>query len=524
MVRAADFDWQTYVRRRLPQDGVNYRAVRVRQTKHDPLLFGLVYFGKHLASLETGGVISFSDFHLDLCAYAKSWATQTGPMENRHGWVGPRGVGKSTWLFLILPTWALAHGHRKYVAAFADTATQAEQHLKSFKMELDNNDLLRFDFPTFAQAALRLDGRKVGDDQSLTIRGNGAIFQAKGIDSSALGAKVGSQRPDVLLFDDIEPDEANYSAYQKKQRLSTILQAVFPMNTSAVVTFAGTVTMPGSVIHDLVKSVTEGPDVERQWVTDERIQAHHYPALATDDDGTERSTWPARWTLEYLMSIRHTRSFAMNFQNEPVSTDGMYWVPADITYADTVPTPQLGFIRTALVLDPAVTDGKSSDFTGVAIGSLRPGTATTPPLVVVRHLSQVKLPARALRDHCLRLLEQHHVHRTFIEGNQGANLWLEIFADWPTDVSLMHASEPKEWRAAMALNHYQSLPRRVQHMQRFASAEEQMLAFPNTVNDDQVDAVSHLVRVLLEPHTVTVTATVGRSGKRQQRVTVSSYL
>src|SRR5882724_3608673 len=132
----------------------------------------------------------------------------TWPSTPRRGWTRParwrtdaRGSRKSTWLFLILPAWALAHGHRKYVAAFADTATQAETHLKSLKMELDTNELLRFDFPAFCSPSLRPDGRTVANDQSLTVRANDAVFMAKGIDSSALGAKVGSQRPDCILFD-----------------------------------------------------------------------------------------------------------------------------------------------------------------------------------------------------------------------------------------------------------------------------------------------------------------------------------
>jgi len=250
-MRAADFNCGDYVRKRYPKDAITYSAARIRQTKRDPLLFGLTYFGSHLESEETGHEISFSDFHLDLAEHAKTWMDKTGPMENRRAWVAARGSGKSTWLFPILPPWGLAHGHRKYVAAFADTATQAETHLKSLKMELDTNELLRFDFPAFCSPSLRPDGRTVADDQSLTVRANDAVFMAKGIDSSALGAKVGSQRPDCILFDDIEPDEANYSPAQKASRLATITQAVFPMNTSAVVTFAGTVTMPGSVIHDL---------------------------------------------------------------------------------------------------------------------------------------------------------------------------------------------------------------------------------------------------------------------------------
>jgi GNAT superfamily N-acetyltransferase len=529
-MRADEFDWQAYVRQRYPLDALSHSAARVRQTRRDPLLFGLTYFGHHLESEETGHVISFSDFHLDLCTYASTWMIKSPePMANRHGWIAPRGSGKSSWLFLILPAWALAHGHRRYVAAFADTATQAETHLKSLKIELDTNPLLRYDFSDFCKPGLRPDGRTVADDESLTVRGNGAVFMAKGIDSSALGAKLGNQRPDCLLFDDIEPDEANYSVAQKEKRLKTIVQAVFPMNTSAVVTFAGTVTMPGSVIHDLVRSVTEAGPPE-PWVTDEKIQVHHYPALATDaDTGQQRSTWPARWSLEHLLSIQHTRSFAMNFQNEPINPDGLYWTVDDIRYWDETgeSADYLTWTRKAMVIDPAVSDGKASDWSALAVGWLRPAGVSENgaghPLVLVKDIRQVKATGRQLRDYALRLAEQLGVQRVFIECNQGHSLWLDTFADFPIRVDLMHASEPKPVRAGMALNHYQATPTRVIHERKFASAETQMLGFPKTVNDDQVDAVSHLTRVLLEPDTVTIVATVQARPRRPVVASVTPY-
>src|SRR5690606_5628672 len=281
-------------------------------TRMDPQLFALIYLSKHLRGPETGDSVSFSRFHVELADSAKQWARRDlGPREHREAWVAPRGSGKSTWLFCILPMWALAHGHRRYVAAFADSGPQATQHLISFKRELDTNELLRFDFPKLCAPARRPGGVNVSDNQNLMISESGAVFQAKGIDSSTLGAKVGNQRPDVILFDDIEPDASNYSAYQKEKRLDTVLNAVFPMNLNAVVLFAGTTTMHGSIIHDLVRQVTEPTDAPA-WPRGEKIRTRYYPAILQLDDGTEASLWPQRWTLDFLESIRSTRSYALN--------------------------------------------------------------------------------------------------------------------------------------------------------------------------------------------------------------------
>jgi hypothetical protein len=538
MSRAAEFDWTEYFRRRYPLDAATYSAARRRQTRMDPLLFALTYFGHHLKSPETDQEITFSDFHLDLCDEAKRWADKLGDLECRNAYMGPRGIGKSTWLFLILPMWALAHGHREFCIAFADTATQAETHLKTFKHELDNNALLRFDYPDLCSPALRPDGRTEADDQSLTIRANGAVFVAKGIDSSALGAKVGNKRPDLILFDDIEPAEDSYSPYQKVGRLKTITQAVFPMNLAAVVVFAGTVTMSGSVIHDIVRTCLEAPEVvaeddDLRWVLDEKITGHHYPALVREPDGGFRSMWPGRWSADFLKSIMHTRSFAMNFQNEPVNPDGLYWTAEDIQYADPSWTdaelPVMGFTRGAMTIDPAVSDGKSSDWSAIAVGSLRPAMASNlpgkrHPLVLVREVTAVKMTGRQLRDYALGLLSRHPgVTRVFVECNQGRSLWLDAFADAPVRVDLVHHSEPKPVRAGMALAHYQAVPTRVLHARRFPSAETQMLGFPRVLHDDEVDAVSHLTRVLLEPETVNIVATLKPKTRRPRVARQYSY-
>src|ERR1700748_1691494 len=117
-------------------------------TRLDPLMFALVYLPHHLRGKETGDEITLSEFHVDLIKQAESWVlVDEEPAESRDAYIAPRGVGKSTWLFLILPLWAAAHQHRKFVAAFADSGAQAEKHLLTFKQELESNELLRGDYP-----------------------------------------------------------------------------------------------------------------------------------------------------------------------------------------------------------------------------------------------------------------------------------------------------------------------------------------------------------------------------------------
>jgi len=460
-------------------------------TELDPLAFALIYLPHHLKGEATGDAITLADVHLAWIERAKGWVPKiTEPYTSRHVEVGPREVGKSTWWFLILPMWAAAHGHVKFAAAFANTPTQAETHLASFKAELDGNELLRADFPDLCAPKTRGRGQVEADRVSLYHARNGFVFAAAGADSANLGMKVGNLRPDLIILDDIEPHEGNYSAAQARKRLDTLTSAILPLNIFARVVMVGTVTMAGSIIHNAVK-VAHGyapkPGDLEEWVVDERFQPHHYHAIQQNDDGTRRSLWPAKWSLAFLESIEHTRTFAKNYANDPIAADGDYWT-ADDFRRDPVP----GITRRVLSIDPNVTQKASSDYTGLAVVGWAPSTNRC----LVMHASQVKLDPASLRLHVLALIAEHNVGLVLVETNQGGDLWLRILHGLPVKVKVVHQHEPKEVRAARCLNRYQQ--GQVSHVPGLAALEGQMVAFPRAPHDDMVDAVGTVVGYFLE--------------------------
>lgn len=465
--------------------------MRRRLCRVDPLLFAVLYLRHHLASEETGGETSISQFHLDLCKEARAWCRRNiGPAESRTAWVAPRGSGKSTWVFLILPLWALAYRHRRYIAAFANTGTQAQQHLMSLKFELDNNPLLREDHPKLCAPATRPAGTTVADRQDMYIAASGAAFTAKGIDSSTLGAKIGNRRPDLILFDDIEPEESNYSLVEKEKRLATIRNAVFPMNLNAVIVIAGTTVMQGSIIHDIVR---QGTDTDApEWPRDENIAVRYYPAILTDPDGTERSLWPQRWTLAFLISIRHTPSFALNFDNRPVSQGG-WWHAAYI---------RLGhrdhYDRIVMVVDGAVTTKATSDFTGVAVGAL----SIQARKIYLREALELKLSGEPLRSRIIDLGVDLGVDYALVEANQGGDLWYTALHNMPFRIATFTQKEPKPVRIRRMLALYERAGGRIEHEKPLPALEKQQLAYPNLLHEDVLDASAavseHLVAMLFK--------------------------
>lgn len=506
------FDLAAYLDRFLPAAGpmrdlaLSRSDVRRAVTEAEPLLFALIYFPHHLRSDATGGVLTLSEAHVDWAERAKRLMRKG--KGSRHADVAPREMGKSTWHFLLIPAWAAAHGHRKFVAAFADSGSQAETHLATFKHELETNVLLRADYPDLVEPLKRERGVVAADRVSLYRAKSEFVFAARGMDAKSLGLKVGSQRPDYLVLDDIEPDEASYSGKLKDKRLATLQDAILPLNNTADVQLVGTVTMPDSIVHELVRSARgEGT---AQWILDDDWEAHYTAPIVTNDDGSERSIWPARWSLAYLQSIRHTRSYAKNYANDPLGADGHYW-----TLEHFHRTPLQGVTRKLVSIDPAVTTKDSSDYTGIAVigwqpppkGSVARGKCS------VEVARRVKLPGSEIRRLILKLLvDDPSIGLILIETNQGGEVWLEILWGMPVPVKIKHQSIPKPVRAAQVVNHYER--DRVVHAEGLHDLEAELVAFPNAANDDLVDAVGTGVAYFLNRKT--------KSGTRVRSVSAAA--
>lgn len=507
-VTAETFDLDGYLSR-LDPDLLEIPQGRIELTRCDPLLFALLYMPHHITDAD--GVISFADPHLHWARKARTWMRRTtAPRQNRIAEVAPRDTGKSTWWYGIIPMWAAAHGWARFIAAFSDAAGQAQKHLATFKKELDTNQLLRADFRKLCTAARRESGTTESDSQSLYIASSGFVFGAMGVDSKLLGLKVGTLRPDVLLCDDIEPQESDYSAYQREQRLKTLLQAILPLNERARVVLVGTVTMNGSIIHDVVR--TAGGEEPPDWIKDEKIVCTHHKPIVFGLDGRERSTWPVKWPLDYLESIRHTRSYQLNYENDPSGAEGAYWSEDDFVYGMLE-----GVTRTGLSIDPATTTERKSDFTGLAVVSFVPPRRTTKEQLarqleesktvadrrairamaktgrcVVLDAWEVKMVGEDLRRHVLATLERFpEITYVLVENNQGGDHWYAILHDLPVRVVVKANTIKKEIRAADLLHHYQM--GRVTHASKLVKVQRQMTSYPNSDHDDMIDAVGNAV-------------------------------
>lgn len=476
-------------------------AARLAACELDPMLFGVIYFGKHLTD-KAAGTVSMADLHLDMCRRARQWARKDlGLEEIRDAWVAWRESGKSTWNFLILPTWALAYGHRLYALAFADSGPQAQTHLMTFKLELGMNPLLQLDFPELCTPGKRRANIQASDNRSMYIAQSGAVFHAKGIDSSTLGTKVGDVRPDLILLDDIEPDESNYSELQKDKRLHTVLSAVFPMNQRAAVSLTGTVTMAASIVDDIVKTTREpnAPDPP-DWPAEAKFKVRYYPLMrqieATGElESAHEQRFPLSWIREPISAKKRrcdVASFKLNYQNSPRGKEGGWWSEDDFRIGRGPLDPegnQAEPTRWILQIDAAVTENVKSDFTALTVIGFRPGSVGVLPFCRVDYARQVKVVGEPLRKIVLNILEMFpQIKLVRVESNQGGSLWRSALRGLPVKLELNPSTEHKIVRIGWSLDWYQRS--RVWHVEHLDALEEYQLNYPKGLHDDLPDCAA----------------------------------
>ena len=256
----------------------------------------------------------------------------------------------------------------------------------------------------------------------------------------------------------------------------------------------GTTTMPNSMMDEFRKHSEGQRDKALEWITDQNVDVHYYPAIMTAEDGSERSVWPEKWPMDWLQSQRHLRDFAKNYMNKPVNLDGNFW-----TYEDVIIEECEEYGNTIISIDPAVTKNKVSDYTGVAV--LSRGENGN---IFVRDAMQLKVSPSELAERISALVETYNPGIIYVETNQGGDLWQDVFKHIPVRYKSIRQSVSKQIRAGKALNFYQQ--GKVRHTQHFPALEEQMWSFPKVSHDDVLDAVVSGILYFLDNSTPKVFA------------------
>ena len=92
---------------------------------------------------------------------------------------------------------------RRYCVYVRETQDQANDSVSNIRGMLES-DRLGVYYPAMGQPSLGKFGQKQGWRRERLQTASGFIVDALGLDTAARGLKIGVQRPDLIIFDDID--------------------------------------------------------------------------------------------------------------------------------------------------------------------------------------------------------------------------------------------------------------------------------------------------------------------------------
>lgn len=265
-----------------------------------------------------------------------------------------RGSAKSTIVSLSFPLWAiLGKLQVKFVLILGQTQSQARQHLKNLKDEIERNPLLRKDLGPFDEK------EDEWNSSSIVLPLLGARITAASTETSVRGIRHGPHRPQLIICDDIEDLNSAKTKEGRDKTYQWLSGEVIPAGSPSTRTF-----IIGNLLHEdcLLKRFERG-------IKDKAIGGiyREYPLI--DTEGT--CLWPGKYPTEQSieeekMRIGSETAWYREFMLRIISDMERVVHPEWIQYYDNIPPENNGwFLYTATGMDLAISKNDTADFTAM---------------------------------------------------------------------------------------------------------------------------------------------------------------
>ncbi len=318
-----------------------------------------------------------ADFHRELMS---DLADDTRRLIAR---VAPRGHAKSTCATLAFPLWCICQRRRRNIVLITHEISLARQFLRDIRTELETNPRILSAYPELAAAERSLTrgpARTCDADDALQVSrpaplrkrsesvyttATGLTIQAKSVGASLRGTRVGPQRPDLILCDDIEKDERIESPEGRAKLEHWLRRVVLPALAPD-----GRLVVLGSLLHyDSLLANLANPRKFPGW----NYAVYRALEARPNADGTfsPEALWPARWPVSRLREERArigTTAFEQEYQANPIDTSRRAFRPEWLSRYDPAALHGRELVS-LMAVDPA-TGVSNGDFFALWIGQL----------------------------------------------------------------------------------------------------------------------------------------------------------
>lgn len=212
------------------------------------------------------------------------WAIERGSAPRPFVAIWPRGGAKSTSAELAACSLGV-RDKRGYCLYVRGTQEQADNSVTNIAALLES-DTVSAHYPAHADRLVSKFGTSRGWRRNRLRTAGGYTVDAIGLDTAARGAKVDEERPDLIIFDDL--DDKHDSAATTAKKIATLTTSLLPAGANNVAIIAiQNLIIPDGIFSRLV-------DGRAEYLAD-RVVSGPYPAvdnikveMQEDPDGDDR--------------------------------------------------------------------------------------------------------------------------------------------------------------------------------------------------------------------------------------------
>ncbi len=312
------------------------RSARIAAVRQSHLLFFHIYFSRYVK-------YGTAPFHKEMFELTENVKIPLAVI------VAFRSSGKSTIVTTSYPLWSiLGEQQKKFVLIISRVQSQAQQHLRNIRHEVESNRILASDLGPFdsehGQFGL----------QALVFKKLGAKIMIASVDQSIRGLRHLEHRPDLIILDDVEDTASVKTQESRNSAWQWFTSEILPIGSEGTRIFA-----VGNLLHrdSLLKRIetqiglgTLGVYREYPIVKDGvPLWTAKYPDADAIEAERKRIMDRVAWHREYLLEI--------------LPDDDQLIHPQWIQRYDTLPTERPR--HTLIGLDPAISKEASADCTAM---------------------------------------------------------------------------------------------------------------------------------------------------------------
>lgn len=413
----------------------------------------------------------------------------------------PRAHAKSTTVTHAYTLACLLFRERDYAIVVSETTAQSVQFLGDIKKELLDNEDLR---ELFGVGTLIKD-----TEEDLICRmEDGHLFrvQAKGAEQKVRGLKWKAKRPNLIICDDLEGDEAVLNKERRDKFKRWVNGALLPCRSSTgIVRIVGTILHLDSLLEGLMPERQLGPSRKKLLIETELSQStlQRLPwksiKFKAHNEDFSAILWPDRWSKKKLIEerARYTTQglsdvYSQEYLNVPLDESNTFFRRADfLPRNEADKKKKLNYYITA---DLAISQKERSDYSVFVVAGMDEDGLMHLVKVIRDRMDSAQLIETILMLQKLYRPELFGIEAGTIEKSLGPFLKREMLNTGVfVPLILLKPSADKITRA-------RSIQARMRagackfdkDAEWYTTFEEELMRFPRDRHDDQVDSWAYM--------------------------------